>query len=133
MPVVKRYLVVDDSRAVRVTLADSLRRVDSECKVEEAPDASSAVKMYFDAPHDVVFLDLVLPDGKGADVLERILEHEPRARIVVVTGLGPEDPEVVRCLSAGAFAFLRKPVRTEDIRTVLDKVAREDSNAGRIR
>lgn len=129
-----RYLVVDDSRAIRVVMADTLRKLQPSATVVEAPDGESALRSFIEGRFDVVFLDLIMPSGiGGVAVLERLLEVDPRARVAIVTGLGDGTPEVVSALSAGAFAYVRKPITTDALKHVLDKAIRESSHAGTIR
>lgn len=132
---VPRYLLVDDSRAIRVVLADTLRKLHSSAAFVEAKDGEEALRAFTEQPRfDVVFLDLVMPGGlDGLAVLRSMLEIEPRTRIAIVTGLQDSANEVIGALSEGAFAYIRKPVTTDSVRHVLEKAARESGQAGTIR
>jgi ActR/RegA family two-component response regulator len=81
---------------------------------------------------DVVFLDMMLagddphaPDDKparGLSILKTMLERRPDTPVVVVTGLSGSQPDVVDAISAGAIAALRKPVRAEEVKYVLEAI-----------
>jgi SARP family transcriptional regulator, regulator of embCAB operon len=127
---VRRFLVVDDSPTVRLMLKAAIRKAVDGADVDEADAPDAALARFRETNPDVVFLDMVLGnDGTGAQTLDRILGERPEARIVLVTGLPQDHPDVVAAISRGAFAFVAKPVRNEAVRAVLDQV-REESGAG---
>lgn len=129
-----RYLVVDDSRTVRMSVVDALKRASvQEVEVVEAETRKGAVDAFKAGEFDVVFLDLNLPDGKGTRALEEILEHKPGTRVVIVTALPDLHEEVIEALSLGAFSYVRKPVRVESIRTILESIDAEEGRRARIR
>lgn len=129
-----RALVIDDSRTVRMRLSDILRPLlGPEGSILEAADAAEGAEHAREACPDLVFLDLILPDRiapgaaprsptsaeAGLLLLDTILHADPRARVVVVTGLPREDAHVVEALSRGASAYVRKPVSPESIGSAL--------------
>jgi DNA-binding NarL/FixJ family response regulator len=131
---VAKYLIVDDSPTVRLTLAASIRNArKGSVELAEASDAEGALREFRARAPDVVFLDMMLPKGSGLEVLRTMLEESPTSRIVLVTGLPPGDPQVVQGIAAGAFALLQKPARTEAIRKVLNDIDAEAGRFGRIR
>lgn len=130
-----RYLVVDDSPTVRLTLAAAIKHVRPfGSEILEAADSKGALAAFTTNRPDVVFLDMMLASGeKGLDVLVGMLKARPEAKIVLVTGLPPEDPEVRKAIMAGAFAHLQKPTRSEAVRKVLNELEEESGRYGRIR
>lgn len=69
----------------------------------------------------------------GVATLRKMLDLDPRTRVAIVTGLQDGADEVINALSEGAFAYVRKPITTEAMRSVLEKAARESRQAGTIR
>ena len=130
-----RYLVVDDSPTVRFMLAGAIKQAAGPgTEIIESGTLEDAVAQYASNLPDVVFLDMMMGGNvAGPEVMMRILETNPQARIVVVTGLPPSDPNVVHVVSDGAFAHLQKPVRAEAVRGVLSEIAAENGSGGRIR
>jgi two-component system chemotaxis response regulator CheY len=62
----------------------------------------------------VVLLDLVMRGMYGLDVLEKLREMDPAARVVVISAdIQTSSRELVS--AAGAAGFLSKPARAEDI------------------
>ena len=89
MPI--RVLLVDDVVEVRRLVRTSLRFRDGFEVVGEASDGAEAVALAGRLRPDVVVLDLGLPDLAGREVLTRIREQAPEAKVVIFSGLEPED------------------------------------------
>jgi two-component system phosphate regulon response regulator PhoB len=108
-----RVLVVDDEAPLRelivVTLGDAFRS-------EEAADGEAALALLARDPHDLVFLDVMLPGLSGIDVLRR-MRADPALRdvpvVVVSAWQGPED--IAAALESGANGFLEKPFRVDEL------------------
>ena len=132
---VTRFLLVDDSPTVRLALAGAIRNAHrGAVDIVEAGDAEAALKQFGNAKPDVIFLDMMLGPGKqGSDVLREILGQDPTAKVVLVTGLAPDDPQVKQAIGLGAFALLQKPTRTDAVRRILHDIETEAGRFGRIR
>jgi CheY-like chemotaxis protein len=140
-----RYLIVDDSPTVRLTIKQALLREKvSESDVFEAGSASEAATAFDRKNPDVVFLDITLSEGAGAtgpfldllhqprnpsqsgnDVARYMRSRQPGVTIVVCTGNPADDPRVRELVKAGAFQVLQKPVRLAEIREVLQQIRAE--------
>ena len=116
-------LVVDDEDNLRKLVGQELG--DLGYTVLEAEDGAKGLEVY-NAHRDsigLVLLDLVMPKMSGYEVLERILEKDPDAKVVICSARG-EDPER-EALLARAKAIVRKPylpleILTGTVREVLD-------------
>lgn len=129
-----RYLVVDDSATIRLTLAATLRNLDPSAQIVEAAAEQEAVDRFLAADFDVVFLDMMLSRERSSlDAMRAMLAARPGARIVLTTGLDREHPDVVEAVSEGAFGHLRKPLRADAVRGVILDIEAESGRAGRIR
>lgn len=125
-------LIVDDSPTVRRTLAAAVRATRKVEEVHEAGDPKAAMEVFEQSKPDLVFLDMMLggdgardPDGesaKGLTVLRSMLEQRPDIHVVVITGLPSSQPDVVDAISLGAIAALRKPLKPEEIKFVLESI-----------
>jgi DNA-binding NarL/FixJ family response regulator len=131
---VARFLVVDDSPTVRLTLATALRNAQKGAvDVVEAADGEAAMREFEKRAPDATFLDLMLPKTPGLEVLRKMLELRPEAKVVIITGLPAGDEQVVQAIAAGAFGFIPKPARTETVRKLLNEIETESGRFGRIR
>jgi PleD family two-component response regulator len=92
--------------------------------VGAAHDGRRALEAVERASPDVVVADLELPVVGGVDLVRRILELEPRARVVVLSGPESEDlvPDALR-LGAVAHVGRRQPAHrvVESIRAAMDR------------
>jgi DNA-binding response OmpR family regulator len=81
-----RVLFVEDEAMVRVLGVKALTGAGFD--VDEAPDGVAAVALLADPKnaYDVVFMDLGIPGIRGEDVIVRVQESCPAAKVVVVTG-----------------------------------------------
>jgi two-component system chemotaxis response regulator CheY len=84
----------------------------------EACDGLSAVKAFTELRPDLVLLDLVMPGMSGLDVLVKIRELEPAARVIVITAV-EQDSVDKKIMEHGAVAILRKPISSEELDAVL--------------
>jgi two-component system chemotaxis response regulator CheY len=108
----RKILIVDDSALARRTLRQILESAD--CQVAEAEDGLSALERYFLDKPDVVFLDLVMRGMYGLDVLNKLRELDPGAKVVVVSAdVQTSSQELVE--QAGALAFVTKPFDRAEI------------------
>ncbi len=103
-----RILIVDDEPYILRSLSYVLRKegftVDEARTCQEARDAAKA-----QSP-DLVFLDLMLPDGNGLDLC-RTLKETGRPgfpKIVILTARG-QDQDRTRGLAEGASEYMTKP------------------------
>jgi|KBSMisStandDraft_5_1062788.scaffolds.fasta_scaffold71004_2 two-component system chemotaxis response regulator CheY len=112
-----KILIVDDSALTRRNLRQILEG--AGCDVLEAEDGLAALERYsLDRPQ-VVFLDLVMRGMYGLDVLQKIRELEPAARIVVVSAdIQTSSHDLAS--AAGATAFINKPFDRAEILAALD-------------
>ena len=107
-----RILVVDDSGLAR----RGTRRVleGAGYSVLEAEDGMVALERYFVDKPDLVVLDLVMKGMYGLEVLSKLRELDPRARVIVLSAdIQTSSRQMVN--DAGAAAFLNKPVTPEDL------------------
>ncbi|HUR68261.1 MAG TPA: response regulator [Candidatus Thermoplasmatota archaeon] len=130
------FLVVDDSPTIRMVVVAALKAAHegTNIQVAEAATETEALDRFMGGSYDMVFLDMMLTKDKSAlDLVRAVLTAKPDAKIVVTTGLDRENPEVIEAISLGAFAYLRKPVRAADVRSVIEDAAAEAGRVGRIR
>lgn len=103
-----RILVIDDDEAM-------LRSVERVLRTEGfgqpllCGDPREALGMVEALPVDVILLDLVMPHRSGEDILPDLLALSPDTPVIVVTATDHVET-AVRCIKAGAFDYLVKPV-----------------------
>jgi DNA-binding response OmpR family regulator len=101
-----RILVVEDERALRETLAYNLRRAGFDVRLVE--DGAGALAAARARPPDLILLDVLLPGGIDGFEVCRLLRHDLRCPIVLVSALAEEVDRVVG-LEVGADDYVVKP------------------------
>ncbi len=115
-----RILVADDEKIKRVTLAEDMESQGHE--VVTAADGAEALERLMADYFDVIVTDLKMPQLDGIELLKRIKhEHITDAEVIIMTAYG-SIPLAVEAGKLGAFDFLTKPFRNEDIFPLLARI-----------
>ncbi|HYC37314.1 MAG TPA: sigma-54 dependent transcriptional regulator [Usitatibacter sp.] len=112
----RTVLIVDDEADIRELLVLTLSRMgvdaDSASTFGEAEEALKG------RPYDLCLTDMRLPDGDGLQVLRHIAENYGNTPVAVITAYGSTE-NAVAALKAGAFDYLAKPIKLEQLRTLV--------------
>jgi two-component system response regulator AtoC len=111
-------LIVDDEDTARSFVSEALG--DAGYEAIEAGDLKSANKAIDTGAADIVLLDVVLPDGSGISLLDRISMENPSPPVILITAFGEVDT-AVEAMKKGAQDFLQKPL---DLNRLLQAVER---------
>ena len=109
-----RILLVDDHAVVRQGLRTYLELQEDMQVVGEGSSGGEAVELAARLAPDVIVLDLVMPGMDGVEATRRILEHEPRARVLILTSFGDDD-KIFPAIRAGAQGYLLKDIQPRDL------------------
>jgi two-component system, response regulator len=127
-------LVQDSPLEVELTLRP-LRDLDAVPEIAVARDGEEALDFLFGrggfrgrsnaAPPRLILLELKLPKLDGLEVLRAIRTNSRTSTAPVVVLTSSDDPrELAQCYQLGANSCVQKPVRFEELRSVLQGVAR---------
>jgi two-component system chemotaxis response regulator CheY len=123
----RRILVADDSFDSRQILARLLGQyVDGE--IVEARNGVDAWAAHQRVQPQLTFLDIDMPGRDGLDVLRDIRACDPKALVVLVSGLGAVEA-VMKAITLGAGGFVVKPYAAQRILDVLLKYVAETDDA----
>ncbi len=114
-----RVLVVDDSMFVTKQIGQILTSEGFEV-VGTAADGQAGLEKYKELfPNvDVVTMDITMPRMDGVTALEKIMEFDKNARVVMISALGKQDL-VKQSLLLGAKNYIVKPL---DRKKVLERI-----------
>jgi len=113
-----RVLVVDDCPAVRAVIHKVLDGSIFRIEVEDAADGEAALARCQAGGFDIVFLDCSTPGLDGLATLGRLIAHDRRVKVVMMSVHWNAGREL-DALMGGAIAFLRKPFHPCDVDAVL--------------
>jgi two-component system, chemotaxis family, chemotaxis protein CheY len=103
----RTVLIADDSRFLRNLLMNILYK-DGFQVFFEASDGISAVSLYKEKSPDIVLLDLTMPTLNGLDALKKIIEFDPKAKVIICSAMG-QKKIIVEAIKSGAKDFIIKP------------------------
>ena len=112
----KSVLVVDDEADIRELLVLTLSRMGVDAvtcsTIKEAKEALA------ERAYDLALTDMRLPDGDGLDLLTFIADNHGNTPVAVITAYGSTENAVL-ALKAGAFDYLAKPIKLEQLRPLV--------------
>jgi DNA-binding NtrC family response regulator len=113
-------LVLDDEPIVGKRLQPALAKVGCDVEVFDAP--RPALEKIESKRFDIVVTDIRMDDVDGIEVLERVLARWPATKVIMITGYA--SVEVAReAMAKGAFDFIAKPFKPQELRDVIAKAA----------
>src|SRR5213080_1491064 len=115
-----RVLVADDESRLRELLVRELGRKGHE--VEGVGDGEAALARIRETPFDVVVLDMRMPHKEGIDVLRELATFPEAPQVIMLTGF-QEVSTAVEAMKLGAYDYLTKPTKIEELDVVVRKAA----------
>ncbi|MGI9518288.1 MAG: sigma-54-dependent transcriptional regulator, partial [Pirellulaceae bacterium] len=109
-------LIVDDEEDFRDSAYKYFKR--RGFRVEQAEDGEEALNVSINRKFDLVVLDIHMPGLSGIEVLEGLMERDPPPKVVMLTG-GGTIQNAVDSMKKGAYDFLTKPARLEDLERLI--------------
>ena len=122
-----QIMVLDDEPIVGKRLKPALEKHGFEVEVFENPQ--EALGRLEAKEFDIIVTDVRMEDLDGIKVLEHVMARTQRTKVIIITGYATV--EVAReALVKGAFDFLAKPFKPNDLRAVIDKAAKSLGHPG---
>ncbi len=115
-----RILVADDEKNLRELLVRELGR--NGHQVEGVADGVAALARIAEGSYDVVVLDMKMPRKAGIEVLRELAPQPDAPQVIVMTGV-QEVATAVEAMKLGAYDYLTKPTRIEELDLLVRKAA----------
>ena len=120
----KKILLIEDEPNVLYMMKEMLEILNCEVTVatlgEQAVDISRA--QFF----DFYFVDIVMPDMNGFEVIEKMMEKEILSKIVVTSG-SLDKNNLKKAREIGIENFLAKPIKMYDLEKFFKQKSLEDN------
>ncbi|MGA6925224.1 MAG: response regulator [Desulfosarcina sp.] len=117
-PAHPRILVVDDEVAVNNNIRKILGK--KGYRVDQAVTRDEAMACIDGQQYKLVLLDLRIPGVKGLELLEAIMEKNPDAKVIMITGYASIET-AVEAARMGAVDYLPKPFTPDEIRSATER------------
>ncbi|NTU71298.1 MAG: response regulator transcription factor [Coriobacteriia bacterium] len=124
-----RILVVEDEDSIASFVVKGLTAEGHA--VSRAATVAEAITLGTTYEFDLILLDLILPDGRGEEVLKALRVSSPNVPVIVVSALGDVDDKV-DLLDAGADDYLVKPFAFAELAARVRAAARQGVATGRV-
>ncbi len=113
-------MILDDEPIVGKRLKPALEKSGFAVEVFERP--AEALARLSEKEFDIIVTDLRMEELDGIQILEHVMAHCERTRVILITGYATV--EVAReALVKGAFDFISKPFKPRDLKAVINKAA----------
>jgi two-component system NtrC family response regulator len=117
-PTRAKILVIDDERSICLTCS---RILESEgYQVEYVTSGVEGVARAVRGDHDLVLLDLKMPDLSGLEALELIKRDRPEVMIIIITGYATIQTSI-EAIKKGAHNYVPKPFTPEELTSAVTK------------
>lgn len=115
-------LVVDDEENARIGLSKILSK--EGYRVEVASDGKEAIDRLKKLQFDLVITDMRMPQMDGFEVLREIKKMDTDIGVIMITAFGEVD-SYFEAMNLGAFEYINKPVKVDELKKVISKVLEE--------
>ncbi len=113
-------LIIEDDPDGRASVSEAAE--DAGMKVTAVDGGEAGLAAFRRGDFDLVLTDLVLPDIDGIDVLERLLQVNPKLPVIIMTAYGSVSSSV-RAIKSGAYDYITKPLDLDDLQAKLKRAA----------
>jgi DNA-binding NtrC family response regulator len=118
----KRILVVDDEENTRLALSRLLAR--EGYTVQAASNGFEALDRLRETPAELIITDLNMPEMNGLTFLRELNRDHPASNVIMITAYG-EIESYLEALNLGAFEYINKPIKLDDLKKVMHKIFKE--------
>ena len=115
----KRILVVDDEENARIALSKILVRAGYE--VASAGNGYEALNYLRGRDVELIITDINMPEMNGMAFLRELNRMRPASNVIMVTAYG-EVETYMEAMNLGAFEYVNKPVKIEELNKILTKI-----------
>lgn len=113
--------ILDDEQAICTTMESIISALGM--KTESVTSLQTALNCIKDTRYDIVFLDVLLADGNGLDLIPEVRKYAPDTLIIVMSGYADKEM-TVQAMRLGAFDFLEKPFGVEHLSHTLNRAVK---------
>ena len=114
----KTVLIVDDSEFMRSLIKKDISELDVSV-IGEAANGKIAVEKYIELKPDIVTLDLAMHEHGGIEALEKIMQHDPGAKVIIVCSTAGQETVINDAKAMGAYEIVNKPLKHDGLKNAI--------------
>jgi len=124
------FLIIEDSPAVALLLKEYLKKLGIK-KIRSFENGKKGIaafkKLVKTKNVPVVFLDYNLPDMNGYSVMTQLIKVKPDVKVIIETALDRNEKSIKDVIAVGAYQYISKPIRFENIKEIIQIIEKEQS------
>ena len=116
----KNILICDDAAFMRMMIKDIISK-NGYNVAGEAENGAKSVEKYKEVNHDLVLMDITMPEMDGIQALKAIKAADAGAKVIMCSAMG-QQAMVIESIQAGAKDFIVKPFQADRVLEAVKKV-----------
>ena len=121
----KRILVVDDEENARIGLSRLLSN--EGFLVDSVSNGFEALNYLRQQEVNLIISDINMPEMNGIIFLKELNKSFPKSNVILITAYGGVE-SYIEAMNLGAFEYVNKPVKIEELKSILKKIFKDPSN-----
>ncbi|MBT0662844.1 response regulator [Geobacter pelophilus] len=121
----KRILVVDDEENARYGLSKLLSN--EGFTVDSVSNGFEALNFLRQQEVNLIVTDINMPEMNGITFLKELNKNFPNSNVIMITAYGGVE-SYIEAMNLGAFEYINKPVKIEELKSILKKIFKETSH-----
>ncbi len=117
-----RILVVDDEENARIALTRLLSK--EGFLVDCVANGFEALNYLRQQTVNIIVTDINMPEMDGISFLRELNKNFPKMNVIMITAYGGVE-SYLEAMNLGAFEYINKPVKIDELKLILKKVLRE--------
>lgn len=122
---IKRILVVDDEENARLGLSRLL--TNEGFLVDSVSNGFEALSYLRQQEVNLIVTDINMPEMNGISFLKELNKNFPNSNVIMITAYGGVE-SYIEAMNLGAFEYINKPVKIEELKSILKKIFRETNH-----
>lgn len=114
-----RIIIVDDEKSAIKVLTDTLKQINNDYDVVSFESGNDALEYAKNNKVDVAFLDIEMPEIKGVQLADKLLNVKPDLNIIFSTGYDNYSLDAMKLHASG---YILKPILKEDVQKELSNL-----------
>jgi DNA-binding NtrC family response regulator len=120
-----KILIVDDEENARVALSRLL--VKEGFQVDNVANGFEALNFLRQQSVNIIVTDINMPEMDGIAFMRELSKSYPKVNVIMLTAYGGVE-SYLEAMSLGAFEYINKPVKIDELKLILKKIMNETSH-----